>query len=334
VVSQHLGDLHSAAGAGLLERTAVDFLAFFGVRPGILACDLHPDYASTRLAERLAREGGLPLVRVQHHQAHVAAVAAERGLGGPVFGLAWDGTGLGTDGTLWGGEGLRLEGAGFQRTAHLKPFPLPGGDRAARHPARAALGLLWAGTGDPGQLREAGAAWFGEQPLGVLGAMLERGVGAPRTSSIGRLFDAVAALAGIRPQPGFEGQAAMALEFAASASRDGGTYPWTYLEAGPTLVADPASLVEALRRDLRRGVPPGDCARRFHQALADLALAMARRGGLETVILSGGCFQNALLVHLVRERLAGERFLPILPQAFPANDGALSLGQAAVAARR
>lgn len=324
VVSQHLGDLHTADGAELLERTVEDFLRFFKVEPGVVACDLHPDYASTRLGERLARVWGRPLVRVQHHHAHVAALAAELGLEGPVSGLAWDGTGLGSDGTLWGGEGLLAEGAAFTRTAHLKPFPLPGGDRAARDPGRSALGLLWAATGT----LDGGEA-FGD--LAVVRSMLERGVNSPRTSSVGRLFDAVAALSGVRSARGFEGQAAAALEYAALASDDPGTYPWGF-GTGPVLVADPAPLVAALLGDRARGVAPERCARRFHRALADLALAMARAAGKEQVLLTGGCFQNALLTRLVREALAREGFRPLSPEAFPPNDGAISLGQAAVAA--
>lgn len=327
VVSQHLGDLHTVEGAQLLARTVDDFLAFFRARPERLACDLHPDYASTRLAERLAQAWGIPLARIQHHHAHVAAVAAERGLTGPVFGLAWDGTGLGTDGTAWGGEGLRREGGTWARVAHLRPFPLPGGDLASRQPLRAALGLLWDRRGS----LEAAEGWMEPQTLAVLGAALARRLNAPRSSSIGRLFDAVAALAGVRTLPGFEGQAAMALEYAATASGAAGTYPWAYRE-GEALEADPGPLLEALLADRARGVDPGACARRFHQALADLAVAMARRGGCRQVVLSGGCFQNALLTARVRASLEAAGFEPISPVAFPPNDGAISLGQAALAA--
>ena len=328
VVSQHLGDLHTAEGAALLERTVEDFLTFFNVEPGRLACDLHPDYASTRLAERLAKAWGKPLVRVQHHAAHVAAGCAELALEGPVLGLAWDGTGLGGDGTLWGGEALVLDGPAWHRSAHLKPFPLPGGDQAVRQPCRSALGLLWEAFGP--RARDLAEGWFAPADLGVLTTMLARGLNCPRASSVGRLFDAVAAVLGLRTAAGFEGQAAKELEFAALASQAGGAYPWAL--AGDPLVADPAPLLEALLADRRRGTPVEACARRFHQSLADLALAMARHAGHDRVLLTGGCFQNALLLSLVRETLTAGGFQPLSPRGFPPNDGAISLGQAYLAA--
>jgi hydrogenase maturation protein HypF len=329
LVSQHLGDLHSVAGAALLERTAEDFLRLFDLNPGRLACDLHPDYASTALAQRLAQTWGLPLVRVQHHHAHVAAVCAELGLDGPVLGLAWDGIGLGGDGSLWGGEALEVAGPAWRRRAHLRPFPLPGGEAAVRDPRRCALGLLWAAFG-PGALELLGDRLPAGQGR-VLAAMLERGLNCPPCSSVGRLFDAVAALLGLATGPGFEGQAAMAVEFAA---RDGrGSYPWGLaVDAQSTLVADPAPLLQALLQDCRRGIPAPVCAQRFHRSLADLAVAMARHGGREQVVLAGGCFQNGLLVRLVLERLRRDGFRPLSPARFPPNDGAIALGQAWIAA--
>ncbi len=330
VLSQHLGDLGSPESADLLARTVEDLLAFFRVRPERLACDLHPDYASTRLAERLAATWGLPLVRVQHHHAHGAACAAEHRLRGPVLALAWDGTGLGSDGTIWGGEALVVDGPAFRRVGHLRPFPLPGGETAVKDPRRSALGLMAATLGLaslPRILRDAfePGAW---DPLQTL---LARDLNCPRTSSLGRLFDAVSALAGLRRAPGFEGQAAMALEFAAERAAPGGTYPWAFQD-GEARVADPTPLLEALLRDQAAGLPPEALARRFHAALADLALAWARQGGLRDVVLAGGCFQNALLTGLVMERLAASGFRVHRHRRFPPNDGSLSLGQAAVAA--
>lgn len=326
VMSQHLGDLTSPEGAELLERTVEDLLAFFAARPEMLACDLHPDYASTRLAERLSTGWGVPLVRVQHHHAHGAACAAEQGLKGPVLALAWDGTGLGADGTLWGGEALRIHGAGCERVGHLAPFPLPGGEAAVREPRRSACGLLWATRGAAAPPRELAAAFAGPD-WDLLQAMLARGLQSPFTSSIGRLFDAVAALAGLQVRRGFEGQAAMALEYAAG-ERSEPPYAWRF-EGG---VADAGPLVEEVLVDLARGAGPPLIAARFHASLAELALGWARQADLPDVVLSGGCFQNARLTALVQARLGAAGFRVHRHRVFPPNDGSISLGQAVVAA--
>jgi hydrogenase maturation protein HypF len=330
VVSQHLGDLGSLEGSRLLERTVEDLLRLFEARPVAIACDLHPDYASTRLGERLATSWGVPLLRVQHHHAHIAAGMAEHGLSGPVLGLAWDGAGLGADGTLWGGEALIVEGARFRRVAHLRPFRLPGGERALREPRRAALGLLHAldGLGGATHLREA----FTARDADVLAAMLERGLQSPLTTSMGRLFDAVAALSGVRAQAGFEGQAAMALEFAAGDEEGVEPYPLP-LRDGEPAVADWEPLVRALLVDRERGAPVSLMAGRFHAALARLAEAIALRMGLPQVVLSGGCFQNLRLLRDTQARLRAHGFEVWTPQQYPPNDGSLSLGQLAVAAR-
>lgn len=330
VLSQHLGDLASPEGADLLARTLADLLAFFRVRPEQLACDLHPDYASTRLAERLAAEWGLPLLRVQHHHAHGAACVAEHGLRSPVLALAWDGSGYGADGTIWGGEALVVAGATFRRVGHLRPFPLPGGEAAVRDPKRSALGLVGAVLG-PGRIPASLLAAFEEAELGVLQAMLARDLNCPRTSSLGRLFDAVAALTGIRERRGFEGQAAMELEFAAERAAPEHAYGWAF-SGQEVRVADPAPLVAELLRDRAAGAAPEALARRFHAALADLALAWARHAGLRDVALAGGCFQNALLTTLVTARLSEAGFRVHRHRRFPPNDGSLALGQAAVAA--
>lgn len=330
VLSQHLGDLTSVEGADLLARTVEDLLAFFRVRPERLACDLHPEYASTRLAERLASAWGVPLIRVQHHHAHGAACAAEHGLRNPVLALAWDGTGYGTDGTIWGGEALRVEAGAFARMGYLKPFSLPGGEAAVRDPRRSALGLVVATLG-PGGVPEPLRVAFEEAELGILQAMLARDLNCPKTSSLGRLFDAVAALSGLRMRPGFEGQAAMELEFSAERTVPDRAFGWAF-SGTEALVADPAPLVAELLRDRQVGTAPEILARRFHASLADLALAWARHAGLRDVVLAGGCFQNALLTSLVTSRLQEAGFQVHRHRRFPPNDGSIALGQAAVAA--
>jgi hydrogenase maturation protein HypF len=330
-VSQHLGDLFSLEGALLLERTVSDLLSFLDATPDVIACDSHPDYASSRLAERLASTWGIPLERVQHHHAHVAACMAEHGLSDAVLGLAWDGAGLGADGVLWGGEALLVEGSTFRRVAHLRPFSLPGGEQAMREPRRAALGLLYEIFG-----REA-AAYSGEAfsapETALLLRMLERRLNSPRTTSMGRLFDAVASLAGVRGQAGFEGQAAMELEFAAADVDDPIAYPIP-LDDGEPAVADWEPLVRAVLSDRKRGLSPAHVSARFHNALAALAGEIAQRVGLPRVVLSGGCFQNLRLSRAVRERLVSLGFAVYMPQLYPPNDGGLSLGQVLVAALR
>ena len=331
VVSQHIGDLFTLEATLLLDRMVTDLLAFFEAKPEVIVCDLHPDYASTRLAERLASAWQVPLDRVQHHHAHVAACMAEHQLEGPVLGLAWDGAGLGPDGTLWGGEALVVDGPTFRRIAHLRPFPLPGGERAIREPRRAALGLLFDAFGS--KACELLPGMFSDAEIPVLRSMLERRLQSPQTTSIGRLFDAVAAIAGIRSTAGFEGQAAMALEFAAYGVDDRTAYPLP-LSGGVPAIADWQPLVTSVLRDRDHGLAASVIAARFHNALVDLAETLAIRAGVARVVLSGGCFQNLRLTQAIHERLVARGFQVYVPERFPANDGSLSLGQAYVVALR
>ena len=329
VVSQHLGDLDSAEGALLHERTVEDLLRFFDVRPQLLACDLHPEYISTRLAERLSKKWGVPLEHVQHHHAHVAAVMAERGVEGEILGLAWDGTGLGDDGVIWGGEALICQGARYRRIHPLRRFLLPGGDLAAREPRRSALGLLFAI--DAGGARKEAERWFAKDELELLFGALSRGLHAPASTSIGRLFDGVAALCGLRAKNDFESQAAMELEFAADGIRDETAYPFPLDEK--TGEADWAPLIREVISDRAAGVPVGVVGARFHEALASLAVSVARASGQRRVALGGGCFQNERLSRRCSERLSAAGFEVLRARRVPPNDGAVALGQAFVAAR-
>ena len=269
VMSAHVGDLDSRLSVEVFERAAQDLVEFFRLAPQVVACDLHPDYASTRYAEKLAAGWDAPLVRVQHHHAHVAACAAEHGLTGPVLGFSWDGTGYGPDGTVWGGEVLLCQGATFQRAAHLRTFALPGGDRAAREPRRSALSLLFEIFGE--RAAEHATAWFRPSETTALLSMLSRHVNTPRTSSMGRLFDAVAAICGLPPAISFEGQAAMALEFAADES-EAAAYPLPLRPSSPageaaaeSLVIDWEPLVHALLADRAAGVSVGRLERPLPQ---------------------------------------------------------------------
>lgn len=327
VLGAHVGDLDNVAAVAVFERAVQDLRGFFQVTPAAIACDLHPDYASTRHAERLAAEWRVPLIRVQHHHAHAAACMAEHRLAGPALALSWDGTGYGPDGTVWGGECLICEGGAFTRFSHLRPFPLPGGDRAVREPRRAALGLLFEAFGPEAAVH---AAWFSHAELQTLMPALARRLNCPRTSSLGRLFDAMAVLCGQGGEVSFEGQAAMALEFAAD-PREPGAYPLPLCGETPA-VADWEPLWRAALADRAAGVPVARIAARFHNALADWALAAAERAGLADVALTGGCFQNALLTDRVRGRLLQAGFRVRLHRDVPPGDGGLALGQVLVAA--
>ncbi len=325
-VSQHLGDLDSAASRLLHEESVARLLALTGIAPELVACDLHPDFHSSRFAAAFAEERGLPLVAVQHHHAHVAAVLAEHGHDGPALGLAADGVGLGSDGGAWGGELLRIDGGHCLRLGSLAPLPLPGGDRAAREPWRLAAAALWRlGRGDEI------AARFAAQPAAAgLASLLERGSNCPPTSSLGRIFDAAAALLGVRALSAFEGQAAMLLE--GLAERHGAAAPpaggWSL---GPDGSLDLLPLLAALADAEDRG----QAAAQFHAAvaaaLADWVIGAARGQDLATVALSGGCFVNDLLTRALLSRLESAGLRVLTARQLPPNDGGLSLGQAWVA---
>jgi len=344
VLSPHVGDLDSVLSVDVHRRAVTDMVEFFQTTPAAVACDLHPDYASTRHAEQLAAQWNVPLVRVQHHHAHVVAAMAEHRLEGPVLGFSWDGTGYGPDGTVWGGEVLRCERGSFDRVAHLRTFPLPGGDAAMREPRRSALGLLYELFGDAA----AGHAedWFRPGELKTLRSMLARGTNCPRTSSMGRLFDAIAVLVGLPAVASFEGQAAMALEFAV----DGGeeeAYDWNQPQVkspsplvgeglgvrGPVVtLIDWEPMLHAVLNDLAAGVPRERIAAKFHNALAEVVVSVAQRAGIREVVLTGGCFQNARLTTLAWTRLAAAGFDVYVEREVPPGDGGVALGQLAVCA--
>jgi hydrogenase maturation protein HypF len=329
VTSSHLGDLDAPEGRDAHARAARDLAALYGAAPALLACDLHPDYASTRHAEA----SGLPLARVQHHVAHVAACMADNELTGEVLGVAWDGSGYGPDGTVWGGEFLLLEGASVRRVAHLRGFRLPGGERAVREPRRAALGVLYEALGEEGFEEAASCLEFDKSEIQVLKLMIATGTHAPLTSSAGRLFDAVAALAGVRRIASYEGQAAMELEWSIE---DDGSLPsyWIPLvetNEGP-MVVDWAPMLCAILRDLDAGVSPGKVSAAFHRALAASVAAVAARAGVRRVALTGGCFQNRHLLEQSVERLRAGGLEAYWHGRVPTNDGGISVGQAAWAA--
>jgi hydrogenase maturation protein HypF len=320
VVGSHVGDLDNTLSLDVHRRAIADLVGFFEATPEWIACDMHPDYASTQYAAQLARRWNTPLVHIQHHHAHVLSAMAEHQLEGPVLGLAWDGTGYGPDRTIWGGEAILVAGAQWERVAHLRPFLLPGGDRAAREPRRSALGLLHA-VGSP-QLADLARSWFSDMELATLCAALERPGLFPLTSSMGRLFDGVAALCGLGATASFEGQAAMALEFA-TADDASGRYELPLQDE----VANWQPMVEQVVCDRSRGVPVSHIAARFHNSLTHLALQISQRVGCPQVVLTGGCFQNHLLAERTRATLSEAGFEVYTQQMVPPGDGGLSLGQ-------
>jgi len=335
-ISQHIGDLESAQSTAAFKDVLRSLQTLYQITPTLVAADLHPDYLSTKHAATL----GLPMVRVQHHHAHVAACMAENDIEGSVLGVAWDGTGYGPDGTIWGGEFLRCDGASFTRAACLRPFRLPGGDRAAREPRRSALGLLHA-MGRVGVDTSDGLVThaFAPRERDLLVRALDRGLNAPVTTSAGRLFDAVAAIVGLRARASFEGQAAMELEFSVDEEVDD-AYPFTIDERvtqyapGPTWMAPGAvvdwePMIRAILTDVRRGSPVGAVAARFHNTLADMIVATAAHVAESRVVLSGGCFQNRYLTTRTVRCLRQAGFRPYWHQRVPPNDGGIALGQIA-----
>jgi hydrogenase maturation protein HypF len=292
------------------------------------------------------------VARVQHHHAHVLACLAEHGLDGPVLGVAWDGTGYGSDGTVWGGEFLVVDDALWRRVGHLRRFRLPGGERAVREPRRAALGVLTEVFGDSVVERDdlAPLASWSASERAVLGRIASRGVHAPWTSSAGRLFDAVSSLIGIRQISTFEGQAAMELEFAAEQGHpplappcqggDGGVadpgapYPVEIDDRDGVFVVDWAPMVRAILADAAGGEAVSIIARRFHEALVGAIVAVAERAGQQRVVLTGGCFQNRYLAERATARLTASGFQAYRHRLVPPNDGGLAVGQAMAAGAR
>ncbi|MGE0387324.1 MAG: carbamoyltransferase HypF [Gammaproteobacteria bacterium] len=323
-VGPHLGDLQSQCAR---ERHAAEIERLRAAAPTApIGFDPHPDYAATRAVE--AVPAGRP---VQHHLAHAAAARADAGVDAPVLALCWDGTGLGRDGTVWGGEFIAIDGRRCWRAAYLRPFPLAGGDRAAREPRRSAIGLLHARgmAGLDARVDLAPIASLDEPARRNLLRMLDRGVNVAMTSSVGRLFDAVSSLAGLCQVAAYEGEAAIRLE---DAARDARPWPFALSPGAAGIVIDWAPLIDALLADLACGSAPAAMAGALHATLAAMAVAVADRVGIGDVLLCGGCFQNARLVEAVADALVGVGLRPHPPRRLPPNDGALSAGQALAAA--
>jgi hydrogenase maturation protein HypF len=360
-VSQHIGDMENLETVEHLEATLVLYKHLFRLEPDQVACDLHPDYATTRFALDHAVPTR-PVARVQHHHAHIAACLADNGWtpgDGPVIGVALDGTGYGLDGAIWGGEWLVGSYAGFRRAAHLEYLPLPGGDTAIRHPWRIAAGYIYCLLGP-----DAVPSWLFHSSPGAEFAFyrqIDRQINTPPTSSMGRLFDAVSALLRACHTATYEAQAAIELEqlaLTSSVNRQGhkrhegsepedaaggpgdvsiggGSYPFGLEEGGDGLVVRLRPLLASVLAEMQQGQPAAEIAFRFHAAVAQMIVQVCgqirRESGIQTVALSGGCFQNRLLVKLTAPLLEEARLRVLLHRQVPCNDGGVSLGQAVMA---
>jgi hydrogenase maturation protein HypF len=319
-VSQHIGDLTTDGAFTAFQKAIASLQDIYDFQAEIIACDAHPDY----LATQFAHSCGLPVISVQHHYAHILSCMAEHEIEFPVLGVAWDGTGYGEDGTIWGGEFLYLTEENFERIAYFRPFQLPGGERAIKEPRRTALGLLTElGINLEAMAHLASLQAFSHQELAITKTMLSRNLNSPTTSSVGRLFDAVASLLNICQQGTFEGQAAMALEFAIGRIETAAFYPFKLSEK----IIDWQLIIQGILADLDRNLPLSEIAAKFHNTLGEIIVALAQQVGEPKIILSGGCFQNRYLTEYAIRRLREEKFYPYWHQRLPPNDGGIALGQ-------
>ena len=332
VLGPYIGDLDGDEGREAFGRAIDAMTGLYRVAPRTIACDAHPDYHSTQVAQRRSAR----VEHVPHHLAHVLAAMADNGLQAPLLGVAWDGCGYGRDGTVWGGEFLALEYGRFRRVAHLLPFCLPGGERAAREPVRAALGALYAAFGETAwtMMECPPIAALTDRERTLFATMLARGIRSPFTSSAGRLFDAAAAIVGVCRRASFEGEAAIALEsIAQRADRSHELAAPVLRDTRETLVADWRPTLVALAHASHEGMAAPVLAAAFHDALAAIIVEVARRIGMRRVLLSGGCFQNARLAGLAIARLRAAGFETWGHRRIPPNDGGLAAGQAVFAAQ-
>jgi hydrogenase maturation protein HypF len=337
-VSQHIGDMENAETLEHYESTVELYKKLFRVEPEAIACDMHPEYLATKYAHRVSESSGLRLVPVQHHHAHIVSCMAENGVDEPVIGVALDGTGYGADGAIWGGEFLVAEAGRFDRIGHLEYVPLLGGEAAIKKPYRMALSYIWSTLGEDFPLDGLPLSKLGSSELSLLKQQLKRGLNCPPTSSAGRLFDAVSAIAGVCTEISYEAQAAIELEMAAEEARRSHSsklYPFEIVEQNGSRVVKLAKLIAAIVNDVSAGVPASRISLKFHKTVAqvvrEMCSSISKDTGIKVVALSGGVFQNRLLARLVVESLEADGFKVLTHRGVPCNDGCISLGQAVVA---
>ena len=323
-LSQYIGDLSNGNAFETFRKLISDFQRLYEAKPAAVVCDAHPDYLSTKFAA----ENFIDVQKVQHHFAHVAACRAENKVEGPAVGVSWDGTGYGLDGTIWGGEFFLSDEKTFSHFARFRKFPLPGGEKAIVEPRRCAAGLLFEMCdGEEFGRREVLQRHFTASELKMLQTMLEKKINSPETSSAGRLFDAVASILDVSQITSYEGQSAMKLEFAA-AEAEFGAYEFRLIRS-QIFVVDWEPMIRGIIRDLNRGMAVEIIASKFHSTLAEIILAVVKNTPFYRVLLSGGCFQNAILTERTVHLLEKNNFSVYLHQRVPPNDGGIALGQIA-----
>jgi len=330
ILSQHIGDLETTKAFEHFQRIIQRLSQIYEFQPEAIACDAHPDYLSSQYAKQLAESLQVPLITVQHHYAHVLAGMADNQISAPVLGIAWDGTGYGTDGTIWGGEFLKITNIGFERVAHLRKFPLIGGDKAAKEPRRIALGMLWEIFGDRlWDLDLAPLRSFTISELTIFKTLLTKQSSMIPTSSMGRLFDAVASLLGICQVASFEGQAAINLEQICEDINTNDFYAMVKNDGE----IDWKSLIQSILEDIQNQMAIATIATKFHNSLVEMIVTSAKPIGIEKIMLTGGCFQNRYLTERAIQRLTQSGFQVYCHRNIPPNDGGIAAGQIMAALR-
>ena len=337
-ISQHIGDMENEETLEHFENTIGLYKRLFRIDPKIIACDMHPEYLPSKYAARIAAEQTLPLIPIQHHHAHVVSCMVENGVESPVIGVAFDGVGYGTDGAIWGGEFLMADWHGFQRMGQFEYVPMPGGAAAIKKPYRMALGYLYSLLGEDFSLEGLPLAELNPAETAIIKQQLRKRINCPLTSSTGRLFDAVAALTGLSDEVSYEAQAAIALEMQAPdrfVQAKMKTYPYSFDEQKGVTLVRLGELFRAIVEDVRENVAVSTISLKLHRTIARIMVDMCRhiagQIGINQVALSGGVFQNRLLLKLTVADLERAGFEVFTQHLVPCNDGGLSLGQAVIA---
>jgi hydrogenase maturation protein HypF len=323
-LSQYIGNLETVTAQENFVSVINSLKLLYDFEPDLIACDAHPNYVSTHYAN----SQNLPVIAVQHHLAHLLSCLAENQLEPPVLGVAWDGTGFGLDGTIWGGEFILLNQNKWSRIAHLRHFKIPGGSKAIQEPRRTALGIFAEIVPDLNNLPPQILNLFSEQELVIIKNMLAKNINSPLTSSMGRLFDGIAAILGIRSQVSFEGQGAMELEFAAIEAETEESYPFNLLtNSNSPIIIDWMPMIEGILNDLELEIITPIIAAKFHHTLGEIIISIASQLEISKILLTGGCFQNKYLLERTIKRLRKSQYEPYWHQQIPPNDGGISLGQ-------